>query len=452
MSSENRRFWLVLCAISLVCVLVVSGCASDPDKGAEQRRLRKASEDAHDELERGRPSSGGKVDVDAPRARSERTESPDPAPSRRRPSWVGKGLAGAYPGTKYLVGMGSATVRRSDIATAMTTAEERARDAIARTIRVRIKTEFQSDAELITEATKGRRATTKDRTAVTEKLSSQVDQVLEGAQIVDRWYDGDSGTQWALSALDRAATGESVLDRMGQIQREIDNDLTIGVEMRKQGKVLPAARRLRRARHSSISMLSYRAQLRAISPKHAKSLPERNDPKHKELWRESALADEAMRLGVVVFAEADGRPRSTGPAEAALTKMLRDVGLNTARTPPTPRGVTYDGMKRDTPEALAQWAGGAVNALVLAHLIARPTGSERLDTVEIHFYTASAEAVVLELDRGTVLASAGFDTSTSARAGKRDPALAARDALGKGADELSALLGAELSKALSSGE
>ena len=74
--------------------------------------------------------------------------------------------------------------------------------------------------------------------------------------------------------------------------------------------------------------------------------------------------------------------------------------------------------------------------------------SEHLVKLVMHFYQARGEAVVLDLDQGRVVASAGFNWSPGTHTAEKEAARAAEGALLKAANQLGQLVRNELAVTL----
>jgi hypothetical protein len=287
-----------------------------------------------------------------------------------------------------------------------------------------------------------------DTVSVANQISSQTDLLLHGVQIADRWYDSQADTYWAFAALDRAATGATILDRATRVRQEVDRDRDLGMGFRKDGKTWQAASYLNRALKNSLSLLSYRAHLRIIAPSLVDNPALAPDPAMESLWRDSALAAEDLRAAVIVFTQADGKPTDAGTAEPELSRMLRGLGLKVAAVEAADIGASYAAMKgRPVADLQKQFAGRA-NCLVLADFAAKEVASQHLGALLVHFYRARADAVVFDLDSGRNVASTGFDWSAETQTGNADPARAAEAALQKAAQLVSANLKAQLAAGL----
>jgi len=448
--------WIRRAALPLALSALVAGCAQTPGGGpkgaqADVERLRAERDRQFAEMEgkRAEPKPGGTPAVAEPapeRSPKETKEEPRPTSlpeSKPRPDWVGAGFAAAYPASRYIIGVGSCKRAGGADYDAIATADDRARSELAKTIRVRIKSEFESAAKLVTEARSGAVKTKQDTSSVTNQITSQTDLVLEGAQIADRWYDAKADTCWAFAALDRAAAGATILERMNRLLQEMEKDRDLGAGFRKEGRAFQAASYFNRALKDSFGLLNYRAQLRIISPSQAEAAPSANDAAMPSLWRDAALAAEDLRVAVVVFVQADGRRAPPGAVEAELARSLRGLGLNVVQGSADEK-VTYAELRNRPANDLRQYVGGRANCLLLADFAAKEVTAQKLVELVIYFYRARADAALLDLDTGREVASAGFDWSADTQTGKSVPAQAADESLLKAAQEMAKLLKAEL--------
>jgi len=438
-------------ALVLATALAVSaGCARTRESGIgdddAMARLHADRDRAFADIEGGATDEGMAADRGVARPDREPTVSrPVEAPvkPRSRPGWVRSGLSANYPQAEYVVGIGSCRRTGAGDHAAMATAADRARSAVAKSIRVRVRSEFRSAAELVTAVASGETVIEKNAMAVMDKITSQADLVLEGAEIADRWYDADAATYWAFAALHRATVAGTLLDRLDTLRQQMKQEHELGSDLRVQGRVFQSLRHLNSALEKSFGILNYRAQLRAISPSHAPS----PDPELTELWRDAAETRESLRLGVILFVEADGKAGTSARAEAEISRTLRAMGLNTVKLAPVPADASYGDLKSSLAR-LREIVGGAVNCIVLARISAEKVGAQKLVKLLIHFYQARGELVVVDLDEDGEVAAAGFDLSPRTHAGNKEPAAAAESALVKASQELAAQLKQELSRSL----
>lgn len=427
-----------------VVLALLVGCASAPvderreKPGAspeEVARLRAVRDRAFEDIE-GPRTTGGAAAKPAP---SRRSAARSEKPSRRRdsrdqPEWVPSGFSSKYPIEEFIVGVGSCKRVRGRDSAATTTAEDRARSSLAKQIRVHLQSELQNSAYLVTEASSGKTDVKRDTTVVAERIRSRTDMKLEAVAIADRWFDKKENTYWTLAVLERATAAEAILDQMSRLTQQVMQEYDLGADHRKHGRAFLAVRHLNRGRKDSLALLGLRSQLRAISPAHAASADlVETDERLKSLWKEAALAAEELRFAVIVFAEVDGKAKSSAQTESGLSTMLRRLGLNTVKVPRLPAGATFEKFKQASSDALHGWLGTQANCLLLGTVGAESIGSELLVTINVHFYEAKAELAVIDLADARVVASAGFDLSNRTRCSNRSPARAAEAAMKKAA-------------------
>ena len=266
--------------------------------------------------------------------------------TRPRPEWVLSGRSSAHPGSRYIVGTGSCRKAAGRDYESLLVAENRARDAVARSIRVRVQSEYTSTAKVMTEMRTGETEVKQDTTDMVDEIRSTADLVLEGVQIVERWYDNGSEAYWVLAAMDRMIVGENILDRMKQMNREAVKECELGKMFGAQGNRFQSVVHYHRARGNSLAQLGYRSQLRVMAPALAERLPRlEDDAELAGLWREAALARQALRFGVLIFVEDDGRSTVSSRYGASFSTGLRKLDLHTVKLPETPAG-SYAALRR----------------------------------------------------------------------------------------------------------
>ena len=368
--------------------------------------------------------------------------------TRPRPEWVLGGSSSRYPSGRFITGVGSCRKAAGRDYESLMVAENRGRDAIARNIRVRIQSEYTSTAKVVTEMRTGKTEVQQDTTGIADEIRSTADMKLEGAQIVDRWYDDGEKAYWALAAMDRLVVGENILDRMKQLERETAKERDLGKMFGAKGNKFQAVAHYGRARRSSLARLAYRSQLRVMAPSLAQRLPAlEDDAELAGLWREAALARQALRMGVLVFVEDDGRSAVSGRYGASFSTVLRKLDLNTVKLPPA-AAAGYAALRRLSVRELRQWVGDDANCVLLANLGAQFLNEAKLGETTVYFYQGKGEAVALDLAEGGVMAEAAFEFSPTTHTGKADRRRAKEGALTKAAAQLGELIEKELDAAL----
>lgn len=449
-----------LCAVIAAAMAAVCGCRSGDDT---RRRIRdevaelRAGRDREVADMRGQPVPPKKP----PKRATPPPKDLRPAPriekvpeavkrKRPQPAWVRTGFAQAYPAEQYIVGVGSCRRAAAADHESLVVAEDRARDSVARNIRVRVTSEYQSAAKLITEMTSGKARVKRDTTRLNNTITSSADEVLEGAAIVDRWYDTKEKAYWILAALDRAVAADNIVARVKRLRRDGAGDHALARSFREQGRPFPALSRYNRARNAAVDIMAYRVQLRIISPPHARDLgPPANNA---ALWQEAALAARALRFGVVAFEEKDGRSSPSKRHASALTAALRRLGLEPVKIPPPPpHAAGYAALRQLSVPRQREWVGERADCLLLASLESEDVRSATLGETVIHFSRGRGEAVVVDLVEGKVVADASFGYLPQTHTGNREQRHAADEAMTKAASELARRIERQLAAALNAG-
>ena len=372
---------------------------------------------------------------------------------RPEPEWTGTGRSSLYDASRYIIGVGSCRKAKGRDYESLTVAEDRARDAVAKNIRVRIQSEYRSAAKLVTEMRTGKTEVEQDTTSLVNEITSSADLVLEGVQIADRWHDAKEDAYWVLAVMDRRMAGANILDRINHLRREIARDHELARTFRQAGSAFQALSHYNRSRRSSLGIVSYRSQLRIIAPAMAQRLgPLQSDANLAALWREAALAGKELRVGVLVFLETGGYNRVSARHNAALSGALRRLDLNVVKLPPPPRGSDYNTLRNRSIRELRAWVGGRANCLLLAVLGSQYVNSAILGRTTIHFYQGRGQAVAYDLAEGSVVAEAAFEYSPATHTGNKNRRQAEEGAISKAAYELGKALERELAAALMSGE
>jgi len=426
-----------------IAIPALGGCATSP-KGIETRgvteveRLRERSDHAEGAVAR---QSGDALEPLPQPALPEEVAAPQP-----RPAWVTRGQSIHYPLSHFIVGVGSSSEADTSAHAAIRIAEDRARNAIAKQIKVRIRSEFESAAEIVTKTQAGKTHIEKNQSSVADRINSQADLQLEGAAIVGRWYDEKDRTHWAFAALDRSITAAAILDRITALRQRMIQDRQLGTTLREEGRTYQALRRFRKALDASLGLLNYRAQLRVIAPAAAAEATSAfaEDANFAGLWKDIAETTQTLRAGMILFADVEGRPRASAAARTELSAALQGIGFNLSNHSPALAELSYDALREMPPAEIHELAGEKLNCLLLAKISARHEASEAIGRLTVHFYNARAELLFIDLDAGTVAASVGFDYSPATYTGNKDRTRAAEESLSKASHELSARFKREL--------
>lgn len=168
-----------------------------------------------------------------------------------KPSWV-DGMSSDYPPAQYLTGVGQGQSRA--------TADDQAYAALARIFTAQISAQSKDwESYLVVE----QRGHSRDERRLTLEHVTQVstDKMLENVSIIDRWYDSNTATFYALAGLHRRQAETALLERMAELDRYIESDV---LEAHQTTDSLAKVRGLRRAARNLILREAYNADLRVI--------------------------------------------------------------------------------------------------------------------------------------------------------------------------------------------
>lgn len=171
--------------------------------------------------------------------------------NRAQPAWV-EGRSADYPADQYLLGIGQANSRPS--------AEERAYGAVSRIFKAKVEAESKDWESFLVLEARGK-ANTERRLTLDQVTRVSTDKVLESVRILDAWVNPASRQHHVLAGMHRAQAGTALAERMTELDRAIETDLT---ESRPAADVLTAIRSLRRAIKNLVLREAYNADLRVI--------------------------------------------------------------------------------------------------------------------------------------------------------------------------------------------
>ncbi len=430
-----RAPFSIVLGLLAAAIVLDAGCSSPKEK-PDLDGLRARRDGAFAEMDGRAPVASG----ERPRADAARpAKGADSAKPRPRPRWVDDVNAAGYPRELHILGVGSSAVGGDNI---RALADDRARAELAKEVRVQINSEFTAVAEDYTRISKGR-AESQSSSRVVEQLRSRVDIVLDGVSIADRWTDPADGTVWSLAVLDRKATGEVIRDRMNQLLQDIRKDADMGREDAKAGRLFQASRALNLATRKSLGLLAYRAQLRCIAKGLVADPSAATEEEMTALARDAAAVTDRVRIGAIVFLDVGGNPAPAGALEGDLSRALRDLGMTTVKVPPPPQTAFQDLKGRTAPQ-IKELVGGQLNGALIAQFGVRETAAQQIGQTLMHFCRARAEAMLVDLDTGRIVASPSFDWSPKTHSGNPDAARAGEAALAAGVQEFVESLRAEL--------
>lgn len=170
---------------------------------------------------------------------------------RAQPAWV-EGNSRDYAVDQYLLGVGQADSRPA--------AEERAYGAVARIFTAKVEAESKDWESFLLLEAKGQ-ANTERRLTLDQLTRVSTDKVLENVHVLDTWVNLKTGQHHVLAGMHRAQAATALAERMTELDRTIETDLT---ESRPAADVLTTIRSLRRAIKNLVLREAYNADLRVI--------------------------------------------------------------------------------------------------------------------------------------------------------------------------------------------
>jgi hypothetical protein len=170
---------------------------------------------------------------------------------RAQPAWV-EGNSGDYPADQYLLGVGQADTRPS--------AEERAYGAVSRIFKARVEAEAKDWESFLVLEARGK-ADTERRLTLDQITRVSTDKVLESVRVLDAWMNPATGQHHVLAGMQRAQAGTALTERLAELDRTIESDLS---DSRQTTGTLAAIRSLRRAVKNLVLREAYNADLRVI--------------------------------------------------------------------------------------------------------------------------------------------------------------------------------------------
>lgn len=224
-----------------------------------------------------------------------------------KPGWI-DGASADYPQAQYLTGVGQADNQNS--------ATDQAYAAVARIFKTEVAAQAKDwESYLVVESRGSINTERKLNLDSVTKVST--DKVLENVTIRDRWYDARKGLYYALAVMSRPQAEASLMERMGTLDRTVDEDVT---EARRTADKLAKARHLRRAVRNLVLREAYNADLRVIRPSGQGTAP---------AYRVSELTnelDEFLGTNLLLVVQVTGD--HSEPIQRALSEGLIREGLH----------------------------------------------------------------------------------------------------------------------------
>ena len=170
---------------------------------------------------------------------------------RAQPAWV-EGNSADYPADRFLLGVGQADSRPS--------AEERAYGAVSRIFKARVEAESKDWESFLVLEARGK-ANTERRLTLDQVTRVSTDKVLESVNVLDAWVNPATRQHHVLAGMQRAQAGTALMERLVELDRTIEADLS---ESRQTAETLATIRSMRRAIKNLVLREAYNADLRVI--------------------------------------------------------------------------------------------------------------------------------------------------------------------------------------------
>ena len=278
------------------------------------------------------------------------------------PAWL-SGPPADYPADRYLVGRGQGpTVEQ---------AQDRARAELAKAFQVRIQA-VNEDLTRFRRQVGGNQVTQSLEQAVSRRIRTQTEQLVEGIEIADVWRDPGSGIFYALAVLDRAQAARRLRERMAELDGRSE------AALRQRGDPLMRVRGLYAALQAQWTRAALAAAHAVVSPRPAPPPPVSLADLHKR------LADALAALRIHPEAEAP-------PLRAAVGDALTALGATVADTEAPYRLRARLDMQPLGRRAGWVWVRGTLR-LALVDAAGRPLAAERRPLKAAALDAAQAEA------------------------------------------------------------
>ncbi|BCK88496.1 hypothetical protein MIZ01_2300 [Sideroxyarcus emersonii] len=166
-----------------------------------------------------------------------------------RPDWV-SGESAEYPNDQYLVGRGEASTEAE--------AQDRARGDLATIFEVRIQVANENATTVVQSGSKEQLSRQSS-----QQVSARTDKVISGITIAGIWFDPETADYHAFAVLSRAQAAASLSEELGNIDKEIQQDLQAANQA---GDLLLKVGALTRASQAAIRRDGFQASLKVIDP------------------------------------------------------------------------------------------------------------------------------------------------------------------------------------------
>lgn len=236
---------------------------------------------------------------------------------RTQPDWV-NGSSRAYPSEQYLVGVGQADSRPS--------AEERAYGAVSRIFQARVEAEAKDWESFLVLEARGR-VDTQRRLTLDQITRVSTDKILENVRVLDAWVNPATRQHHVLAGMHRAQAGTALTERLTELDRAIESDLS---ESRRTTETLTTIRSLRRAIRNLVLREAYNADLRVIRASG------QGTPSRYRVAELTGALEQFMAAHLLVGVDVQGD--QSEPVRRAVIEGLVREGLPVTAKPAGPEG------------------------------------------------------------------------------------------------------------------
>ncbi|MEC4889350.1 MAG: LPP20 family lipoprotein [Nitrospira sp.] len=247
--------------------------------------------------------------------------------SKAKPAWV-DGVSAEFSSAQYLLGEGQSASK--------SVATDQAYAAVARIFKAEVAAHAKDwESYLLIES---RGAANAERRLTLETITNvSTDKVLENVKVLDAWYDFSKGVHYVLAGMHRGQGETALLEKMRELDRTIESDLT---DARQTADKLTKVRNLRRAARSAVMRDAYNADLRVVRP---------SGQGHPAAYHVTDLTnelDQFLATNLILAIEVAGDHAE--PIERALTEGLIREGLHVAHRAANGDGVAPELLVRGT--------------------------------------------------------------------------------------------------------
>ncbi|HXF93290.1 MAG TPA: LPP20 family lipoprotein [Nitrospiraceae bacterium] len=255
--------------------------------------------------------------------------------STSQPGWL-DGSSPEFPPSQYLLGIGQGETRAL--------AAERAYAAVAKIFKAEITAQAKDWESYLVIETRGK-ATSERRLTLDHVTRVSTDKVLENVRILATWFDRRNGQHYVLAGMNRAQAESALLERIAELDRMIDAEVT---EARGTRDKLTRVRNLKRAAKNLVLRESYNADLRVIRASG------QGYPPAYRVAELTAELEQFLATNLAVAVEVTGDQAE--PIQRALIEGLIREGLSVTGRQPAGENPPLGGEAGPVPELIVKGA------------------------------------------------------------------------------------------------